>query len=114
MRLYKAKAGTGSGVLVLKAHGGGKLVLPSHLAGPTSILICPSVGWVIGSHEIEDAENRMMAAHANAVVVRVDYRMAPEFSNQFPETTSGSAGSKLCGLPQEREPAALIRRILLT
>jgi acetyl esterase/lipase len=41
-----------------------------------------SIGWVVGGHEVEEVENRMLAAHANAVVASVDYRMAPEY--KFP------------------------------
>ena len=41
-----------------------------------------STGWVVGGHEVEEVENRMLAAHANVVVASVDYRMAPEF--KFP------------------------------
>ena len=39
-------------------------------------------GWVVGSHEVEEVENRMIAAHAKAIVASVDYRMAPEY--KFP------------------------------
>ena len=42
-------------------------------------LVSPILGWVIGNHEVEEVENRMMAADANALVVSVDYRMAPEY-----------------------------------
>ena len=41
-----------------------------------------STGWAVGGHEVEEVENRMLAAHAKAVVASVDYRMAPEF--KFP------------------------------
>ena len=41
-----------------------------------------SSGWVVGSHEVEEVENRLLAAQAKAVVVSVDYRMAPEY--KFP------------------------------
>jgi len=61
VRLYKPIKPAKDAVLVLKAHGG---------------------GWVVGSHEVEEVENRMLAAHANAVVASVDYRMAPEY--KFP------------------------------
>lgn len=33
-------------------------------------------GWTVGSHEIEEAENRYLGALPNAVVVSVDYRMS--------------------------------------
>jgi hypothetical protein len=39
-------------------------------------------GWVLGNHQVEEVENRMLAAHGGAVVVSVDYRMAPEY--KFP------------------------------
>lgn len=61
VRLYKPIKPVSNGVLVLKAHGG---------------------GWVVGGHEVEEVENRMLAAHAKAVVASVDYRMAPEY--KFP------------------------------
>ena len=40
------------------------------------------IGWVVGSHEVEEVENRMLAAKGGAVVASVDYRMAPEY--KFP------------------------------
>ena len=52
---------TGKDVLVMKFHGG---------------------GFVVGSHDIEEIENRMLASEAGAVVASVDYRMAPEY--RFP------------------------------
>jgi len=61
VRLYKPITPVENAVLVLKAHGG---------------------GWVVGSHEVEEVENRMIAAHAKAIVASVDYRMAPEY--KFP------------------------------
>jgi triacylglycerol lipase len=35
-------------------------------------------GYILGSAEISDAENRVMAAGQDAVIVSVDYRLAPE------------------------------------
>ncbi|MEA1852348.1 alpha/beta hydrolase [Cytobacillus sp. OWB-43] len=39
-------------------------------------------GWVIGSVEMFEAANRLVATEAKTVVISVDYRLAPE--NQFP------------------------------
>ena len=39
-------------------------------------------GWVIGSVEMFEAANRLVATQANTVVVSVDYRLAPE--NPYP------------------------------
>lgn len=39
-------------------------------------------GWVIGSVEMFEAANRLVATEGNAVVVSVDYRLAPE--NPYP------------------------------
>ncbi|KAI1344724.1 esterase [Xylariaceae sp. FL0016] len=36
-------------------------------------------GWTVGSHEIEEAENRFLGALPSCVVVSVLYRLAPEF-----------------------------------
>ena len=61
LRIYRPIKHAGNATLVLKAHGG---------------------GWVVGSHEVEEVENRMLAAHAGAVVASIDYRMAPKY--RFP------------------------------
>ena len=54
IRVYKAKDVSPNALLYLKAHGG---------------------GWVVGTHDLEEAENRYVSARNNAVVVSVDYRM---------------------------------------
>ncbi|OAL33235.1 hypothetical protein AYO20_07552 [Fonsecaea nubica] len=63
LRIYRPMQSRAGAVLVLKAHGG---------------------GWVLGNHQVEEVENRMLAAEhgGGAVVVSVDYRMAPEY--KFP------------------------------
>ncbi len=63
MRFYEPlkEKRTGKEVLVMKFHGG---------------------GFIIGSHDIEEVENRLLAVDAGAVVASVDYRMAPE--HRFP------------------------------
>lgn len=61
LRVYRPMKRTENATLVLKAHGG---------------------GWVVGSHQVEEVENRTMAAHCGVVVASVDYRMAPEY--KFP------------------------------
>ncbi|KAI9874523.1 MAG: hypothetical protein M1830_009649 [Pleopsidium flavum] len=58
IRVYKSKKVPSNALLFLVAHGG---------------------GWVVGSHDIEEGMNRYVAAKNNAIVVSVDYRMAPEF-----------------------------------
>lgn len=52
---------TGKDALVMKFHGG---------------------GFVVGGHDVEEVENRLLAVDAGAVVASVDYRMAPEY--KFP------------------------------
>ncbi|KAK5026348.1 hypothetical protein LTR13_009962 [Exophiala sideris] len=59
LRVYKPLKTKGNALLILKAHG-----------------------WVVGSHRVEEVENRMLAAYSGAVVASVDYRMAPEY--KFP------------------------------
>ncbi|KAF2499637.1 hypothetical protein BU16DRAFT_547877 [Lophium mytilinum] len=54
----KGKADAGGAVLFYVMHGG---------------------GWVVGSHGIEEVMNRYVARDNGAVVVSVDYRLAPEF-----------------------------------
>ncbi|KIW84618.1 hypothetical protein Z517_00006 [Fonsecaea pedrosoi CBS 271.37] len=61
LKIYKPQNSNNDTVLVLKSHGG---------------------GWVVGSHEVEEVDNRFLAAKAGATVVSVDYRMAPEY--KFP------------------------------
>lgn len=58
LRMYRPMKRVENATLVLKAHGG---------------------GWVVGSHQVEEVENRMIAAYTGAVVASVDYRMAPEY-----------------------------------
>lgn len=36
-------------------------------------------GWVVGGHETEEVENRFLASRGGAILVSVDYRMAPEY-----------------------------------
>ncbi|EXJ84559.1 hypothetical protein A1O3_05228 [Capronia epimyces CBS 606.96] len=62
LRVYKPLDPPTNAVLVLKAHGG---------------------GWVVGSHEVEEVENRFLAAQGSAVVVSVDYRMAPAYKYPY-------------------------------
>ena len=58
-------------------------VINTPLLLPRSTLAYISItGWVVGSHQVEEVENRMLAAYAGAVVCSVDYRMAPEY--KFP------------------------------
>ncbi|KAI9745056.1 MAG: hypothetical protein M1818_001334 [Claussenomyces sp. TS43310] len=58
IRIYKPMKPLPHALLFFNAHGG---------------------GWVVGTPETEEAQNRLIAAKNNAVVVSVDYRRAPEF-----------------------------------
>jgi acetyl esterase/lipase len=42
---------------------------------PPLVLRIHGGGWVVGSHQVEEAENRYLAADAGVVVVSVEYRM---------------------------------------
>lgn len=54
IRIYTSNKPPHNATLYLKSHGG---------------------GFVFGSHEMEEAENRFVAAIPNVVVVSVDYRL---------------------------------------
>jgi acetyl esterase/lipase len=75
MRFYKPSAGkqNKSGVWVYKTHGG---------------------GFVVGTHQIEEVENRYLAA-AGFLVASVDYRLAPEYRFPYAVTDSWD-GLKWC------------------
>ena len=63
-----------------------RVYTPARAAGSSGLL--PAVvqihggGYVMGSHQLSHAANMVMAAEVGAVVVSVDYRLAPE--NPFP------------------------------
>lgn len=55
LKVYRGKATVGGGAtLVFRMHGG---------------------GWVVGCHETEEPENRILSVMKNVVVISVDYRM---------------------------------------
>jgi acetyl esterase/lipase len=75
----KAKR-SGKEPLVVKFHGG---------------------GFVVGSHAIEEVENRLVATEAGAVVASIDYRMAPEY--KFPYAVNDCFDAlKWCAANAER------------
>lgn len=52
-------------------------------AGPFPVIVCyHGGGWVIGDNQVYDGGARGLAKQANAVVVSVDYGLAPE--QKFP------------------------------
>jgi acetyl esterase/lipase len=67
-----------------------------------------SIGWVVGGHGVEEVENRILAAHANAVGASVDYRMAPEY--KFPHAVNDcfDASKWVCSLCGEARNRAYI------
>ncbi|PMD33045.1 lipase esterase family protein [Hyaloscypha variabilis F] len=58
IRIYKPLDPPDAALLFFNVHGG---------------------GWVVGTPETEEAQNRLIAVKCNAIVVSVDYRKAPEF-----------------------------------
>lgn len=80
LRVYSPIKAKENAILVLKAHGGG-ISLPRFALRLTFAYIF-NIGWVVGSHQVEEVENRMLAAYGGAVVASVDYRLAPEY--KFP------------------------------
>lgn len=82
---------------MLKAHGGGEtrlIVLLRHRPDREH-----KDGF--GSYEVEEVENRILAAHAKAVVVSVDYRMVPEYKFPYAINDCFDALKWVCPLPQE-------------
>ncbi|KAI0134314.1 esterase/lipase/thioesterase [Xylariales sp. AK1849] len=63
IKIYKSPKVQPSAALIFRMHGG---------------------GWTVCSHGVEEAENLYFGALMNAVVVSVDYRMAPEFPFPYP------------------------------
>ncbi|PGH28273.1 hypothetical protein AJ80_00164 [Polytolypa hystricis UAMH7299] len=58
LKVYRSKSSRENATLIFRMHGG---------------------GWVVGCHETEEPENRLLGSLPNVVVVSVHYRMAPEF-----------------------------------
>jgi acetyl esterase/lipase len=54
IRIYKAATTSKGAGMFYVSHGG---------------------GWVVGSHDVEEAQNRLVAGKAGVVVVSVDYRL---------------------------------------
>lgn len=43
---------------------------------PKLLMMCNNVtGWVVGNHDIEETNNRLVANNVDALVISVDYRM---------------------------------------
>ncbi|KAF2020075.1 lipase esterase family protein [Aaosphaeria arxii CBS 175.79] len=58
LRIYRPMMTTGNHVLFFNIHGG---------------------GWTVGMPQTEEGQNRLIAARNEAIVVSVNYRLAPEF-----------------------------------
>jgi cation diffusion facilitator CzcD-associated flavoprotein CzcO/acetyl esterase/lipase len=55
-----------------------RIYLADHKGPAPVVLFCHGGGWVAGSLDLADAPCRQLAAELQAVVVSVDYRLAPE------------------------------------
>ncbi|OJJ56718.1 hypothetical protein ASPSYDRAFT_91966 [Aspergillus sydowii CBS 593.65] len=67
LRIYKDKGAGNDAVLFFVAHGG---------------------GWILGDHYAEETMKRLVAGKTNSVVVRANYRLAPEYP--FPYAVNDS------------------------
>jgi acetyl esterase/lipase len=77
--IYKPKPPVSDALLNLNAHGGGSYSINSYTI---NYRITHCIGWTVGGHTTEEGQDRLIASKNKAVVVSVDYRMAPEF--KFP------------------------------
>jgi acetyl esterase/lipase len=66
-----------------------------------------SIGWVVGGHGVEEIENRILAAHANAVVASVDYRTEPEYKFPYAVNDCFDASKWACSLSRGPSKVAL-------
>ena len=104
MRFYKPIKPVSDVVLVLKAHGGGE----------TRSVVPPNHGPLTAKHRLgrwrpwgEEVENRILAAHANAVVASVDYRTKPEYKFPYAVNDCFDASKWACSLSRGPSKVAL-------
>jgi len=81
IRIYKSSSPTDNAILNFNTHGGGLFNSSNKSKGWSADFSCS--GWTVGTHDTEEGQNRWIAAHNKAVVVSVDYRMAPKFKFPF-------------------------------
>ncbi len=75
-RIYKCMKQNKNVLLNLNAHGGSKRQIFSCSALYSRVVAeFRYVGWKVGSHDVEEAQNGFVAAGSGVVVVSVDYRL---------------------------------------
>lgn len=70
IKIYKSPQTPSNATLFFVTHGGGEFIHQLKFVTATH-----KSGWATGSHEMEEAQNRLVAGKSKAVVVSVDYRL---------------------------------------
>ncbi len=91
VRVYTPKAAAGPLPVVMQYHGG---------------------GWALCNLDTHDAISRFYCKHANAIVVSVDYRLAPE--HKFPAAVDDSFAAICWAVDHAREIGADPNRVAVT
>lgn len=71
LKVYKSPNVKPNATLMYRMHGSGKETSPCM---QTLFFANPTLGWCVGSHEVDGAENVYAAVNPNIVVVSVGYR----------------------------------------
>lgn len=71
LKIYKSPHVKPDATLMYRMHGGGEYSLQR---GHRNSSLIRMIGWAVGRHEVDGAENVYAATNPNIVVVSVDYR----------------------------------------
>ena len=91
LKIYKSPGVAADATLVYRMHGGGTKSPPSPFYTLTDLFYFFNLGWCVGRHETDGAENVYAAINPDIVVVSVDYRLYV-----YPEPYVCSCSSQSC------------------